>query len=92
MIMRRVHLAVFCVGVAAFVGLIASTAMAQEEFSPYIDDQGTTSFPDGFRTSMVHLGSWFVPEGDASGLHDVFTEKLWKQTAIPASFLTAPYS
>ena len=30
---------------------------------------------DGFRTSMVHLGSWFVPEGDASGFHDVYTEK-----------------
>ena len=23
---------------------------------------------------MVHLGSWFVPEGDASGFHDVYTE------------------
>ena len=24
---------------------------------------------------MVHLGSWFVPEGGASGFHDVYTEK-----------------
>ncbi len=23
---------------------------------------------------MIHLGSWFVPEGDASGFHDVYTE------------------
>nr|WP_269808714.1 cytochrome P460 family protein [Enterovibrio nigricans] len=24
---------------------------------------------------MVHLGSWFVPDGGASGFHDVYTEK-----------------
>ena len=24
---------------------------------------------------MVHLGSWFVPDGDASGFHGVYTEK-----------------
>jgi hypothetical protein len=53
-----------------------STAlMADEAFSPYVDANGKISFPDGFRTSMVHLGSWFVPEGGASGFHDVYTEK-----------------
>ncbi|MGF1510734.1 MAG: cytochrome P460 family protein [Myxococcota bacterium] len=30
------------------------------------------SLPKNFRTSMTHLGSWFVPEGDASGFHDVY--------------------
>lgn len=24
---------------------------------------------------MVHLGSWFVPDGGASGFHDVYTER-----------------
>jgi len=44
-------------------------------FSPYVDSAGSIRFPQGFQTSMVHLGSWFVPEGEASGFHDVYTEK-----------------
>lgn len=43
-------------------------------FSPYVDKSGNISLPPDFRVSMVHLGSWFVPEGDASGFHDVYTE------------------
>jgi hypothetical protein len=66
-------------GVSAALALIASlsiTAFAADEgFSPFVDAQGNISFPEGFRTSMVHLGSWFVPEGGASGFHDVYTEK-----------------
>jgi hypothetical protein len=53
----------------------ATTLMASEVFSPYVDANGKISLPDDFRTSMVHLGSWFVPEGSASGFHDVYTEK-----------------
>ncbi|MGI9271940.1 MAG: cytochrome P460 family protein [Woeseiaceae bacterium] len=49
--------------------------MADDSFSPYVDADGNISFPEGFRTSMVHLGSWFVPEGGASGFHDVYTER-----------------
>ena len=60
---------------AAIVGLTLSSVMADDGFSSYVDDEGNISFPTGFRTSMVHLGSWFVPEGDASGFHDVYTEK-----------------
>jgi len=60
--------------VSAF-GLTSVPLAATEEFSPYVDVNGNISFPDGFRTSMVHLGSWFVPEGGASGFHDVYTEK-----------------
>jgi len=59
----------------AILGIAAPLAIAQDGFSPYVDEDGTISFPDGFRNSMVHLGSWFVPDGDASGFHDVFTEK-----------------
>jgi len=55
--------------------LISTALLAAEEFSPYVDTNGNISFPQGFRTSMVHLGSWFVPEGGASGFHDVYTEK-----------------
>ena len=51
----------------------ASLALA-EEFSPYVDANGNISLPEDFRSSMVHLGSWFVPDGGASGFHDVYTE------------------
>jgi hypothetical protein len=52
-----------------------TTINADSNFSAYVDDSGAISFPEGFRTSMVHLGSWFVPEGPASGFHDVYSEK-----------------
>jgi hypothetical protein len=60
---------------AAVVSLTSAKAMATDSFSPYVDAQGNIEFPKDFRTSMVHLGSWFVPEGGASGFHDVYTEK-----------------
>ena len=54
---------------------VVSADTAKQTFSSYVDDKGNISFPTDFRTSMVHLGSWFVPDGDASGFHDVYTEK-----------------
>ena len=53
----------------------SALAFSQESFSPYVDAEGAIRFPEEFRTSMVHLGSWFVPSGGASGFHDVYTEK-----------------
>ena len=68
--------------VKAFTGLvfcssliISSVASSGEPFSPYVDENGNIDLPKDFRTTMVHLGSWFVPEGDASGFHDVYTEQ-----------------
>jgi hypothetical protein len=43
-------------------------------FSPYVDQVGNIRLPADFRITMAHLGSWFSPEGDASGFHDVYTE------------------
>ncbi len=60
---------------AALCVLTALPLNAQDAFSPIVDDKGNISFPDDFRLSMVHLGSWFVPDGGASGFHDVYTEK-----------------
>jgi hypothetical protein len=73
--MRRIYTAGLALGFSTIVGLMLTPAIAQEGFSPYVDDAGNISLPSGFRTSMVHLGSWFVPAGDASGFHDVYTEK-----------------
>ena len=53
----------------------AGTAVADKtDFSLYVDKSGNIRLPDDFRLSMTHLGSWFVPEGEASGFHDVYTE------------------
>ena len=49
-------------------------AISEESFSRWVDAAGTISFPASFRTSMIHLGSWFVPAGGASGFHDVYTQ------------------
>lgn len=73
--MSRFQLKMVFLSFAALPGLNASSAMAMDEFSSYVDHQGNIQFPQGFRTSMVHLGSWFVPEGGASGFHDVYSER-----------------
>lgn len=53
---------------------------SSSSFSPYVDAKGNISLPKDFRLSMAHLGSWFVPTGDASGFHDVYTEPESAQT------------
>lgn len=62
--------------------LMPLAASANEElatdaasFSKYVDGKGNIAFPHQFRETMVHLGSWFVKEGGASGFHDVYTER-----------------
>lgn len=60
---------------AILITLPASHSIAEDSFSSYVDPEGNISFPSGFRDGMVHLGSWFVPEGGASGFHDVYTEQ-----------------
>ena len=66
-------------GLRAAIALIICSLIwpisAGENFSLYVDAEGNISFPEGFRSNMIHLGSWFVPEGDAGGFHDVYTEK-----------------
>ena len=60
--------------VTLLLGSAISVAMSKEPFSPYVEATGAINLPKDFRTRMVHLGSWFVPEGGASGFHDVYTE------------------
>ncbi len=79
--------------VTAALFLLSPAASAGDSFSEYVDEKGVISFPEDFRTEMVHLGSWFVPEGGASGFHDVYTEKSTVEaTGKPASFLMVPLS
>ena len=67
----------FALTLSASVALsfLAFATVAQEEtFSPFVDAQGNIDLPADFRKNMVHLGSWFVPAGDASGFHDVYSQ------------------
>lgn len=70
--LKTLGLSLACV---AIVGAGSFTVVAEDTFSPYVDGKGNISFPSNFRTNMVHLGSWFVLSGGASGFHDVYTEK-----------------
>lgn len=72
--MRKILTAILMIS-ATLSGWFFYATAAQENSSPYVNSQGDISFPTEFRTSMAHLGSWFVPEGGASGFHDVYTEK-----------------
>ena len=51
-----------------------STTGVEDGFSPWVDAEGAITLPEDFRARMVHLGSWFVPDGAAGGFHDVYTE------------------
>ena len=51
------------------------TACANADtFSPYVSNKGKIYLPKDIRENLAHMGSWFVPEGEASGFHDVYTE------------------
>jgi hypothetical protein len=70
------------------LALGSASVFSEESFSPNVDGKGAIQFPEKFRTSMVHLGSWFVPSGAASGFHDVYTEKesieyYWDRGSFP---------
>ena len=51
-----------------------SPAELAKTFGSTVDASGRISLPKDFRAGYAHLGSWFVPEGDASGFHDVYTQ------------------
>lgn len=74
--MKKIHtLSITFAALLIATGCTVIAANAQDTFSRFVGAQGDISFPKDFRTNMVHLGSWFVPEGGASGFHDVYTEK-----------------
>ncbi|KEK29097.1 cytochrome P460 family protein [Shewanella xiamenensis] len=60
------------------IGLVSSISigvLAKDLPSEYVDKEGNITLPIDFRTSTIHLGSWFVPTGDASGFHGVYTNQ-----------------
>lgn len=61
-------------GAALVASCVALSAQADDSFSSQVDAKGNIGLPDDFRATMSHLGSWFVPAGDASGFHDVYLD------------------
>jgi len=52
-----------------------SAADIKSKLSNFVDKEGNISLPKDFRKVMSHLGSWYVPAGDASGFHDVYAQQ-----------------
>lgn len=59
---------------AGVAGNAMAEAMQDKVLSDWVSSGGEISLPEDFRNSMSHLGSWFVPEGDAAGFHDVYAQ------------------
>ena len=65
----------FLLAALAAVGLTATHAADPAVGDgDVVDAKGTIRLPEDFRARYTHLGSWFVPEGEASGFHDVYTQ------------------
>lgn len=64
------------IGILVILSFLGCTATDNSNaFSPYVSKDGAIDLPEDFRKDMAHLGSWYVPEGGASGFHDVYTEQ-----------------
>ena len=78
--LKKVKKFMFIVAIQLLIGntaaVYAEDTITKEanKFSPYVDEAGNIKLPDDFRRTMVHLGSWFIPEGGASGFHDTYAE------------------
>jgi hypothetical protein len=61
-------------GACALALISGAKSVAADLPGHYVSEDGTISLPADFRTELSHIGSWFVPSGDASGFHDVFAQ------------------
>jgi len=74
---RRVRLSLLLVLSAA--PLLAAVDRGEspplDGFDRFVEADGALRFPGpSVRDELVHLGSWFVPEGGAAGFHHVYTQ------------------
>ncbi|EEX66171.1 cytochrome P460 family protein [Vibrio metoecus] len=58
-----------------FASSLSIGALAEDLPSEFVDKEGNITLPSDFRTSTTHLGSWFVPAGEASGFHGVYANQ-----------------
>ena len=71
--MNIYHLVSIAVGV--LLVSLGGVSHANDRFSANVDNKGNISLPADYVSTMMHLGSWFVPSGGASGFHHVYTQK-----------------
>lgn len=54
---------------------LSSSAETLDGFERFVAEDGSFTFSgERAREGLVHLGSWFVPEGGAAGFHHVYTQ------------------
>lgn len=69
---RRIGFSVLGLALLASLGASDRTL---DGFERYVRPDGSFAFPGATAPDdLVHLGSWFVPEGDARGFHHVYTQ------------------
>jgi hypothetical protein len=66
--MSKLRVATKALLVMGILGAFIPSAVAER----VVGRDGEISLPEDFRSTMAHLGSWYVPEGAASGFHDVY--------------------
>lgn len=55
--------------------LLGAGRATLDGFERFVNADGSFRFPgESVREDLVHLGSWFVPEGAAAGFHHVYTQ------------------
>lgn len=64
-------------GISLVLFFMTLAGAGAENFSSYVDEDGSISKPQDFRTDWTHLGSWIVPsENDKQyGFHDVYARQ-----------------
>ena len=90
----RATLAAFLACVGAGVGAGAGARVGEldldapfDGYERYVRPDGRFTFdPETAMEGLVHLGSWFVPQGDAAGFHHVYTQpgvaEAWRKTGV----------
>jgi hypothetical protein len=81
---KRKSLGIALLGLAAALGLGAGGGTL-DGHTRFVRPDGSFVFPGAsVREGLTHLGSWFVPEGDARGFHHVYTQpeavEAWRAT------------
>lgn len=72
MVRRRIALVLVAI---AWSASVAAEGTTLDGFDRFVRSDGSFAFPGASaRDGLVHLGSWYVPEGDARGFHHVYTQ------------------
>jgi len=71
-----VLIAIAAIGLAiASLGAGAQGERTLDGYEHFVGESGQIEFSPAKLERLVHLGSWFVPQGDAAGFHHVYTQR-----------------